>query len=79
MSSEPKQPRPTKAKKQSKGSETPPSGSEHPLAKMARELMASFAASGLTVTAMEPQTDTGKYKVNFIPRKATEQTPPRKE
>jgi hypothetical protein len=68
MSSEPKQPRPTKAKKQSKDSGTPSSGSEHPLAKMQRELMASFAASGLTVTTMEPQTGTAKYMVNFIPR-----------
>jgi hypothetical protein len=38
------------------------------LAKMSQELTEGLRASGLTVTDLEPPTDTGKYSVTFVPR-----------
>jgi hypothetical protein len=51
-------------------SSTPPSDEPlHPLEQLQQNLNTDLTASGHTVQALEPPTDTRKYSVSFVPRK----------
>ena len=62
--------------KQSQSSKPQPDEPRNLLEEMDERLTKEWIASGLTVTETEPESDTGRLTVTFVPRRATKPTEP---